>query len=56
VIALTFFGVLFVQWVRESMKEARREDRRLDRLEAQAAAQAGLRTASGDAEDEAAGG
>ncbi|HEU4514265.1 MAG TPA: cytochrome c oxidase assembly protein [Nocardioidaceae bacterium] len=38
IIGLTFFGVLFVQWVRESMKEARREDRRLDRLEAQAAA------------------
>jgi cytochrome c oxidase assembly factor CtaG len=38
IIGLTFFGVLFVQWVRASMKEARREDRRLDRLEAQAAA------------------
>jgi cytochrome c oxidase assembly factor CtaG len=38
VIGLTFFGVLFVQWVRESMREARREDRRLDRLEARAAA------------------
>jgi putative copper resistance protein D len=38
VIGLTFFGVLFVQWVRQSMAEARREDRRLDRLEAQAAA------------------
>jgi cytochrome c oxidase assembly factor CtaG len=36
-IGLTFFAVLFVQWVRESMREARREDRRLDRLEAQAA-------------------
>ncbi len=35
-IALAFFGVLFVQWVRSSMKEAEREDRRLDRLEAQA--------------------
>ncbi len=33
-IALTFFAVLFVQWVRSSMKEARREDRRLDLLEA----------------------
>jgi cytochrome c oxidase assembly factor CtaG len=38
VVGLTFFGVLFVQWVRDSMKEARREDRRLDRLEAQEAA------------------
>jgi hypothetical protein len=28
-----FFGVLFVQWVRDSMKEAEREDRRLDLLE-----------------------
>ena len=33
-IALVLFGVLFVQWVRQSMKEAEREDRRLDRLEA----------------------
>ncbi|WP_240641075.1 cytochrome c oxidase assembly protein [Nocardioides ferulae] len=33
-IALAFFAVLFVQWVRSSMKEAVREDRRLDRLEA----------------------
>lgn len=32
-IGLMFFVVLFVQWVRASMKEARREDRRLDRLE-----------------------
>ncbi|WP_241238355.1 cytochrome c oxidase assembly protein [Nocardioides pantholopis] len=36
-IALAFFGVLFVQWVRSSMKEAKREDRRLDLLEARAA-------------------
>ena len=36
-IALTFFGVLFVQWVRSSMQEATREDRRLDREEARAA-------------------
>ena len=28
------FGVLFVQWVRSSMKEGVREDRRLDRIEA----------------------
>lgn len=32
-IGLIFFAVLFVQWVRASMKEAEREDRRLDRLE-----------------------
>jgi cytochrome c oxidase assembly factor CtaG len=37
VVGLTFFAVLFVQWVRSSMKEAKREDRRLDRLEAAAA-------------------
>lgn len=35
-VGLAFFGVLFVQWVRESQREARREDRRLDRLEEQA--------------------
>ena len=34
-IGLVFFAVLFVQWVRSSMREAVREDRRLDRLEAQ---------------------
>ena len=33
-VALVFFGVLFTQWVRASMKEAEREDRRLDLLEA----------------------
>jgi len=33
-VGLVFFGVLFVQWVRSSMKEAEREDRRLDLLEA----------------------
>jgi putative copper resistance protein D len=32
-IGLMFFAVLFVQWVRSSMKEAAREDRRLDLLE-----------------------
>ncbi|WP_244246910.1 cytochrome c oxidase assembly protein [Nocardioides euryhalodurans] len=37
-IGLVFFGVLFTQWVRSSMKEAKREDRRLDLLEARAAA------------------
>jgi len=35
-IGLLFFAVLFVQWVRSSIKEAAREDRRLDRLERQA--------------------
>ncbi len=33
-IGLSFFAVLFVQWVRSSMQEGRREDRRLDLLEA----------------------
>jgi cytochrome c oxidase assembly factor CtaG len=33
-IGLVFFVVLFVQWVRSSMREATREDRRLDLLEA----------------------
>ena len=33
-VGLAFFGVLFTQWVRASMKEAVREDRRLDLLEA----------------------
>lgn len=33
VVGVTFFLVLFVQWVRSSMREAEREDRRLDRLE-----------------------
>ncbi len=36
-IGLLFFVVLFVQWVRSSMREAVREDRRLDLLEARAA-------------------
>jgi putative copper resistance protein D len=31
-VGLTFLAVLFVQWVRSSMKEAEREARRLDRL------------------------
>ena len=35
-IGLMFFVVLFVQWVRSSMREAAREDRRLDLLEARA--------------------
>ena len=33
IVGLVFFGVLFVQWARSSMREAEREDRRLDRLE-----------------------
>jgi cytochrome c oxidase assembly factor CtaG len=33
-IGLLVFGVLFVQWVRSSMRESEREDRRLDLLEA----------------------
>lgn len=47
-IGLVFFGVLFTQWVRSSMKEAVREDRRLDRLEARERAQA---AADGPARD-----
>ena len=39
-IGLVFFGVLFTQWVRASIKEAAREDRRLDLLEARAEAHA----------------
>ena len=38
---LVLFGVLFVQWVRSSMKEGEREDRRLDLLEARTGAGAG---------------
>ncbi len=33
-VGLSFFVVLFVQWVRSSQREAKREDRRLDLLEA----------------------
>ena len=40
-IGLVFFGVLFTQWVRSSMKEAAREDRRLDHLERRERAAAG---------------
>jgi putative copper resistance protein D len=39
-IGLVFFAVLFVQWVRSSMREAVREDRRLDLLEAREARRA----------------
>lgn len=41
-IALVFFGVLFTQWVRSSMKEATREDRRLDLMEAREARSAAV--------------
>ena len=40
IVGLVMFGVLFVQWVRQSTREAAREDRRLDREEAAAAAAA----------------
>ena len=33
-VGLSFFAILFAQWVRQSMREARREDRRLDLVEA----------------------
>ena len=42
-VGLALFGVLFVQWVRSSMREAEREDRRLDLLEARDAAIASTR-------------
>ena len=44
-IGLMLFVVLFVQWVRSSMKEAVREDRRLDRIEDQERRDARARTA-----------
>ena len=40
IVGLVVFGVLFAQWVRQSMREAAREDRRLDREEAEAARRA----------------
>jgi hypothetical protein len=40
-----FFAVLFVQWVRSSMREAVREDRRLDLLEAREARRAAAEAA-----------
>jgi cytochrome c oxidase assembly factor CtaG len=45
-IGLVFFAVLFVQWVRSSMREAQREDRRLDLLEARAAKAAAAEAAA----------
>jgi putative copper resistance protein D len=43
-IGRVFFAVLFVQWVRSSMREAVREDRRLDLLEAREARRAAEET------------
>jgi putative copper resistance protein D len=45
-VGLLFFAVLFVQWVRSSMREAEREDRRLDLLEAREARQAAVDAAA----------
>lgn len=47
VVGLLFFGVLFAQWARSSMREAQREDRRLDRLERQQQ-DTGVRTPGAD--------
>jgi putative copper resistance protein D len=44
-IGLVFFAVLFVQWVRSSMREAVREDRRLDLIEAREARRAAAEAA-----------
>ncbi len=47
IVSLVIFGVLFVQWVRQSNREAAREDRRLDLEEAaEAAASASRREAA----------
>lgn len=45
-VGLLFFAVLFVQWVRSSMREAEREDRRLDLLEAREARAEAARAAT----------
>lgn len=45
-VGVVFFAVMFVQWVRSSMREAEREDRRLDLIEAREARAARLATAS----------
>ena len=45
-VGLTMFGVLFVQWVRSSIKEAAREDRKLDLQEAREAREARARAAA----------
>ena len=39
-VGLVLFGVIFVQWVRSSMREGEREDRRLDLLEARSQSRA----------------
>jgi len=49
-VGVVFFLVLFVQWVRSSMKEAVREDRRLDLLERQERRRAGV-TSTGNGSD-----
>jgi cytochrome c oxidase assembly factor CtaG len=49
-VGLLFFAVLFVQWVRSSMREAEREDRRLDLLEAREARRAREAAAAAPAE------
>ena len=51
-VGLSFFFVLFAQWVRASMKEAEREDRRLDRLERQERLAAAETRPPGDTEAE----
>ncbi|NYI46871.1 putative copper resistance protein D [Nocardioides aromaticivorans] len=51
-VGLSFFFVLFAQWVRASMKEAEREDRRLDRLERQERLAAAQTRPPGSAEAE----
>ena len=51
-VGLLFFGVLFTQWVRSSMREAAREDRRLDLLEAREQGRQ-RRAATGDAVERA---
>jgi putative copper resistance protein D len=48
---MVLFVVLFVQWVRHSMREGAREDRRLDLLESRARA-APESTGSADAYDD----
>ena len=47
-VALAFFIVLFVQWVRDSMREADREDRRLDLQERRESLEAARRAESAE--------
>ncbi|CAN5488456.1 hypothetical protein BH11ACT8_BH11ACT8_11480 [soil metagenome] len=51
-VGLVFFGVLFTQWVRSSMKEAAREDRRLDLVEARERAVTARAASAGSSEGE----